>query len=152
MLFSTCTSLGAISVGASDKEIEILRKFGEIYGICFQIRDDMFDYISSEKEIGKPVGNDIRDGKITLPLLHALNKVDNSIKEQYIRIIKEQDFSQENIEKLISFAKENGGIEYAEKCIQHFIKEGKETLKLFPESEIKDSLLMNLNFTMERKK
>ena len=151
-LFSTCTSLGAISVGAGDKEIEIMHKFGEIYGICFQIRDDMFDYISCEKEIGKPVGNDIREGKITLPLLYVLNKVDNSIKEQYINIIKKQDFSQENIEKLISFAKENGGIEYAEKRLIDFKNKAIEIINPLPNNEIKNSLLIILDHTIERKK
>ncbi len=113
-LFSTCTKLGAISVGANDEEVEILRKFGEIYGICFQIKDDIFDYVSSKKEIGKPIGNDIRERKITLPLLYALNNVDKSVRDEYLSILKEQDFSEKNVEKLIAFAIENGGIKYGD--------------------------------------
>jgi len=151
-LFSTCTKLGAISVGASDEEIEILRKFGEIYGICFQIRDDIFDYISSEKEIGKPVGNDIREGKITLPLLFALNNTTKSIKEEYISILKEHNFSEKNVEKLIAFAIENGGIEYAEKRIIDFRNKAVELIKSFPENEIKEALLLTLEHTIQRKK
>ncbi len=151
-LFSTCTSLGAISVGADDRKAEALRKFGEIYGICFQIRDDMFDYIASEKEIGKPVGNDIREGKITLPLLYALNNVDSNTKEEYIGILRNQDFSKENIEKLISFAKENGGIEYSEKRLIDFRNEAVEVISFLPDNEVKHSLLMTLDHTIERKK
>ena len=151
-LFSTCTKLGAISVNASDEKIEILQKFGEIYGICFQIRDDIFDYISSKKEIGKPVGNDIREGKITMPLLHALNNARKSVKEEYISILKEQDFSEKNVEKLIAFAIENGGIEYAEKRITEFKNKAVELVKSFPENEIKEALLLTLEHTIQRKK
>jgi octaprenyl-diphosphate synthase len=151
-LFSTCTGLGAISIDANDEKTELLRKFGEIYGICFQIKDDIFDYISSEKEIGKPVGNDIREGKITLPLLHALNSADKSVREKYITILKEQDFSEKNIEKLIAFAVENGGIEYAEKRIMDFKNKAVELIKSFPESEIKEALLLTLEHTIQRKK
>ncbi|MDR1730444.1 MAG: polyprenyl synthetase family protein [Prevotellaceae bacterium] len=149
-LFSTCTKLGAISVNASDEKIDILRKFGEIYGICFQIRDDIFDYISSEKEIGKPVGNDIREGKITLPLLYALNNTGKPVKEEYISILKEQHFSEKNIKKLISFAIENGGIEYAEKRMTDFRNKAVELIKPFPENEIKEALLLTLEHTIQR--
>ena len=151
-LFSTCTGLGAISIDADDEKTELLRKFGEIYGICFQIKDDIFDYISSKKEIGKPVGNDIREGKITLPLLYALNNADESIKEKYIAILKKQDFSEKNVEKLIIFAVKNGGIEYAEKRIMDFKNKAVELIKSFPENEIKEALLLTLEHTIQRKK
>ena len=151
-LFSTCTSLGAISVNASDEKTELLRKFGEIYGLCFQIRDDMFDYISSEKEIGKPVGNDIREGKITLPLLYALNNADKPVKEKYVAILKKQDFSKKNVEKLIAFAVKNGGIEYAEKRIMDFKNEALMLIKPLPENEIKEALVLTLEHAIERRK
>jgi len=129
-----------------------LRKFGEIYGICFQIRDDMFDYISSEKEIGKPVGNDIREGKITLPLLYALNNANESVKEKQIEILKKQDFSKRNIEKLINFAIKNNGIEYAEQQITYFKNKALEIIKPFPENEIKEALMLTLEYAVQRKK
>ena len=151
-LFSSCTTLGAISANADEKKIEILRQFGNIYGICFQIRDDIFDYISSEKEIGKPVGNDIREGRITLPLIYALNNANGKIKEEYIKIIKEQHFAPQNIERLLTFAKENGGIEYAEKKIQDYIEKGIEIIQPFSDSETKNSLIMTLKHTIDRKK
>jgi len=151
-LFSSCTALGAISANADEKKIEILKEFGNIYGICFQIRDDIFDYISSEKEIGKPVGNDIKEGKITLPLIYALNNANEKIKEEHIKIFKKQYFAPKNIEKLLTFAKKNGGIEYAEKKIQDYINKGIEIIQPFPESEAKNSLIMTLKHTIDRKK
>jgi octaprenyl-diphosphate synthase len=151
-LFSTCTTLGAVSIDADNEKTELLRKFGEIYGICFQIKDDIFDYISSKKEIGKPVGNDIKEGKITLPLLYALNNAGETVREKYIAILKKQNFSEKNVEKLISFAIENGGIEYAEKQIIDFKNRAVEIIKPFPESEIKEALLLTLEHTTQRKK
>ncbi len=150
MLFSTCTKSGAISVNASDENIEKLRLFGELYGICFQIKDDIFDYISSEKEIGKPVGNDIREGKITLPLLYALKNSEDA--DEYIKILKDKDFSKENIDKLISFAINNKGIEYAEKRMNEFKNEAVKILDTFEDSDIKKSLIMTLEHTIQRKK
>ena len=150
-LFSSCTTLGAISANANEKDIEILRQFGNIYGICFQIRDDIFDYISSEKEIGKPVGNDIKEGRITLPLIYALNNASEKIKEEHIKIIKKRYFAPKNIEKLLTFAKQNGGIEYAEKKIQDFINKGIEIIQPFSDSEAKNSLILTLKHTIDRK-
>ena len=150
-LFSTCTKIGALSVNANEEKIKTLQKFGEIYGTCFQMRDDVFDYISSEKEIGKPVGNDIREGKITLPLLYALNNnSDNTSREKYLNIFKAQDFSQSNVEELISFAKKSGGIEYAERKMQEFEKEAIRLIEPFSENETKTALLMALRHTIER--
>lgn len=151
-LFSVCTSCGAISVGATEEQIERLSEFGSIYGICFQIKDDIFDYISTEKEIGKPVGNDIREGKITLPLLYALNTTQESEKEQYIKILKNKEFSKENVDKLIQFAIEKGGIEYAQKRMGDFQQEAIKTLDIFEESDFKKSLLLVLQHTIERTK
>lgn len=152
MLFSVCTSSGAITVGTSKEDIEKLRNFGRIYGICFQIKDDIFDYISTEKEIGKPVGNDIREGKITLPLLYALNHAETVEKERFIDILKRKDFTKENVEKLIQFAIEKGGIQYAEKRMLEFKEEAIKTIESFENNEIKKSLLKTLDHTIERKK
>jgi octaprenyl-diphosphate synthase len=150
MLFSTCTKSGAISVNASDENIEKLRLFGELYGICFQIKDDIFDYISSKKEIGKPVGNDIREGKITLPLLYALKNSEDA--DEYIKILKDKDFSKKNIERIIDFSIKNKGIEYAEKRMNDFKNEAIKTLDTFEDSDIKKSLIMTLEHTIQRKK
>lgn len=151
-LFSVCTSCGAISVNADATKVERLNEFGNIYGICFQIKDDIFDYISTEKEIGKPVGNDIREGKITLPLLYALNTAQITEREKYMKILHEKDFTKENVDKLIQFAIDNGGIEYAIKRMHDFEQKAIETLDIFEDGEIKEKLLMTLRHTIERKK
>lgn len=151
-LFSTCTYTGAITTNCTLEEAEKMRKFGEIYGICFQIRDDIFDYIASEKEIGKPIGNDIREGKITLPLLYALNNCSSAEKEEHISILKKKEFTTENIQKLIKFAIAKGGIEYAE---QKMISLKNDALKLIEGSqnvEVRNSLVKVLEHTIERKK
>ena len=147
-LFETCTYTGAVSVGASSEEIEKLRKFGEIYGICFQIKDDIFDYISSEKKIGKPVGNDIREGKITLPLIYALNQSEE--KNTYLEIIKNKNFTKENIEKIINFAIQNKGIEYAKQKMREYQEKANLLLETIENQEIKHSLQLVLQHTIER--
>ncbi len=150
-LFDTCTYVGALSAGATDAEAETMRHFGEIYGICFQLKDDIFDYIASEKEIGKPVGNDIKEGKITLPLLYALN-ANLQEREEYLEIIRNKKFDKENVEKLIQFAINNGGIEYAENKIQEYKTKAEEILKDVKNKEIRDALEMTIQHTTERKK
>ena len=151
-LFSICTSCGAISVDANKEQIEKLNEFGKIYGMCFQIKDDIFDYISTEKEIGKPVGNDIREGKITLPLLYALNTAKESEKEEYTDILRKKEFTKENVEKLINFAIEKGGIEYAKKRMDDFQQEATKTLEIFEDNILKKHLLLTLQHTIERNK
>lgn len=139
-------------MNASQTQIERLDKFGKIYGMCFQIKDDIFDYISTEKEIGKPVGNDIREGKITLPLLYALNTAKESEKEEYTDILRKKDFTKENVEKLIHFAIEKGGIEYAKKRMEDFQQEAVQTLDIFENGLLKKHLLLTLQHTIERNK
>lgn len=147
-LFETCTYAGAVSVGANSEEIEKLRKFGEIYGICFQIKDDIFDYISNEKKIGKPVGNDIREGKITLPLIYALNQSEE--KNTYLEIIKNKNFTKENIEKIIDFVIKNKGIEYAKQKMKEYQEKANLLLETIENQEIKHSLELVLQHTIER--
>ncbi|MBR0502133.1 MAG: polyprenyl synthetase family protein [Paludibacteraceae bacterium] len=147
-LFETCTYAGAVSVGANSEEIEKLRKFGEIYGICFQIKDDIFDYISTEKKIGKPVGNDIREGKITLPLIYALNQSEE--KNTYLEIIKNKNFTKENIEKIIDFVIKNKGIEYAKQKMKEYQEKANLLLETIENQEIKHSLELVLQHTIER--
>ena len=147
-LFETCTYAGAVSVGANSEEIEKLRKFGEIYGICFQIKDDIFDYISTEKKIGKPVGNDIREGKITLPLIYALNQSEE--KNTYLEIIKNKNFTKENIEKIIDFVIKNKGIEYTKQKMKEYQEKANLLLETIENQEIKHSLELVLQHTIER--
>ncbi len=150
-LFATCTYTGAKSVNAKEKEIEKIRRFGEIYGICFQIKDDIFDYIGNEKEIGKPIGNDICEGKITLPLIYAINNSNNEEKNECLGIIKEKKFTQENIQKLIKFAIDKGGIKYAENKMQELKNEAINLIENIENKEVRKTLEKIIEHTMVRK-
>lgn len=151
-LFATCTYAGAKSVNANEEDIEKIKRFGEIYGICFQIRDDIFDYIGDEKEIGKPTGNDISEGKITLPLIYALNSCSKEEKEDKIKVINNKEFTPENIKKLIQFAIEKGGIKYAENKMDELKKEAYNTIKDIKNQEIRETLEKIINHTITRNK
>lgn len=151
MLLSACTEIGAISSGASDELIDKCREFGEYLGFAFQIKDDIFDYFK-EANIGKPTGNDIREGKITLPLLFALREGRREEAGRCLRIIKEKDFSVENIDLLIDFAKANGGIEYAEMRMEAYHDKAMEVLRTLPPSDAQEALLLLADYIVKRSK
>ncbi len=148
-LFSACTEIGALSAGASDEEVAKLRSYGENIGMCFQIQDDIFDYFDSAV-LGKPTGNDIREGKVTLPLLYAIEKAGENDKNRIMTILREQDFSEENIKSLTLFAKESGGVEYARKKMQVYALQAKESLHIFPDGEAKTALLKLVDYVISR--
>ena len=150
-LLSACTEIGAISAGASDDIIDICKNFGEALGYCFQIKDDIFDYFNCP-EIGKPTGNDIREGKVTLPLLYALKTGDREQSDYFQKIIFRKDFSTENINGLIAFAKDNGGIEYAEQRMIEFRDKALAILEKLPESNAKNSLKLLADYIVNRQK
>lgn len=139
LLFSSCCIIGGLSVNANQTLLKKLKNFGEYVGICFQIKDDIFDY-SDSKNIGKPRRNDIREGKITLPLIYALQQADEKKKEKIINWIKKNKFSEKNIEKITNFVYKNGGIEYATSKLIEFKNKALTELDSFEESEIKQSL------------
>ena len=151
MLLSACSEIGSISAGASGEMVEKCREFGEYLGYCFQIKDDIFDYFK-EANIGKPTGNDIREGKVTLPLLHALQTGRREEVDNFLHIINEKDFTTENIDLLIDFAKANGGIEYAEQRMQEYRDKAVEVLMTLPESEAREGLLLLADYIVERRK
>lgn len=151
MLLSACAQIGAISAGASPELVARCAEFGEYLGYSFQIKDDIFDYFK-EANIGKPTGNDIREGKITLPLLHALKKGRREDTSHYLHIIQHKEFTTENMDALIEFAKANGGIEYAEMRMKEYHAKAVEVLQSLPESEARASLLLLADYITERKK
>ena len=148
-LISVCAEIGAISVNVSSEIIEKCRLFGKYLGFCFQIKDDIFDYFDS-KDIGKPTGNDIREGKITLPLIYSLMTAPEKETAHNVEIIKQQNFTPENIASLISFAKQYGGIEYAEKKILEYKQKAVEIINSFPPSDARNSLLLLADYFTER--
>lgn len=110
-LMRTSIAIGAITGGAGEELVAQFQRLGSILGTCFQIRDDIFDYYNND--VGKPTGNDIKEGKITLPLIYALKNAPASESGEMKRLIKLQKYSDENIDRLLQFAKEQGGIDYA---------------------------------------
>lgn len=151
VLLSSCSEMGALSAGATPETRERLRLIGENIGLCFQIKDDIFDYFD-QGEIGKPTGNDIREGKITLPLIHALQMAPQTVSAPVLEVIAKQDFSPENIRRLIEFAKEYNGIEYAQSKMQEIRAKTLELLDDFPCSEAKTAMTDLVDYIIERKK
>ena len=151
-LFEACCEIGAMSANATEEDLEKAKTFGRNLGIIFQIRDDIFDYYDS-KEIGKPTGNDMAEGKLTLPVLYALNSTDDNEMKTIARKVKSRDVSQEEISRLVAFTKANGGIEYAEQkmlelrsqCLQ-FIDAESVT------EEIRIALTAYIDYVIQRNK
>jgi octaprenyl-diphosphate synthase len=151
VLLSSCSEMGALSVDADAEKTEILRSIGTNLGICFQIRDDIFDYFE-QGELGKPTGNDIREGKITLPLIYALRTAPKEKSEPMLSLIQQQNFTSVAIEQLIDFAKEYKGIEYAQAKMQEIKEKTIVLLNAFPDSETKTAMINLITYIIERKK
>lgn len=150
-LFETCFRVGALCVDSSEETIQQLEKFAYYLGLIFQIRDDIFDYYKSD-EVGKPTGNDIREGKITLPLIYALNATLGKEHEQMMAIINEKDYSTENIQTLILFTLANHGIESAQQKMEELREKAVACLDLLPDTPQKESLITVLDYTIQRNK
>lgn len=151
VLFAACTKAGALSVGADDEKAEFARLFGEYIGLCFQIKDDIFDY-SESKEIGKPTGNDMLEGKLTLPVIYALNATKDKVAEEIAIKVKNGEASTDEIACLIDFTKQHGGIEYATKTMYAFREKALSLLTSIPDSDVKTALKAYLDYVVEREK
>ncbi|MDH6342975.1 octaprenyl-diphosphate synthase [Parabacteroides sp. PFB2-12] len=150
-LLAACTEIGAISANASDEFSRISREIGENLGYCFQIKDDIFDYFT-ESNIGKPTGNDIREGKVTLPLLYALRTGRREEAEKACQMLIQRDFSPENIQFLLDWAKASGGIEYARERMQAYHAKAIELILQLPDNEGRASLLQLADYIISRTK
>lgn len=149
-LIGTSCLLGAMSA-TDDKEIQSAFKFyGEKIGLAFQIRDDLFDYLSQSNKIGKPVGNDLKEKKFTLPLIYSLNKVPKSEAREIVKMVKTGNLKKKNINFIVDFVKNNGGFEYAESKAKELITEGTERLNLLEDSPAKSALISFADFVLER--
>ena len=148
-LFAACAEAGALSV-SSDKSVRrIMAQFGENVGICFQIRDDIFDY-SSNAAIGKPTGNDMKEGKLTLPVIHAVLDSGSEDMLALARKVKSRMVSQAEIDTLVEFTKANGGIEYAETVMNSYAQKAKDLLDSFPDSDAKQALNAYVDYVIAR--
>ena len=149
-LIAACCSLGAASVKPNSKDVEILRKFGELIGMAFQIKDDLFDY--GTKKIGKPTGIDIKEQKMTLPLIYTLNNCSSKERDWIVNSIKRYNKDQARVKQLIELVKDKGGLDYAVEKMKYFQKEALKLIKDYPESEYKQALVMMVNYVIDRNK
>lgn len=149
-LIASCCASGASSAGASDEVVEKMRLFGEYIGMAFQIKDDLLDF--GYEDIGKPRGIDIKEKKITLPLIYSLNNSTKSIKSKIIKLVKYHNDEPEKVEEIINFVRSTGGLDYAEKKMFEFQQRAFDILDSFPNSETKKSLEDLVKYTTERRK
>lgn len=149
-LIAACCSLGAASVKPESIHVETMRKFGELIGMAFQIKDDLFDY--GNAQIGKPTGIDIKEQKMTLPLIYVLNKASKQDKKWLINSIKNHNKDTKRVKEVIAFVKEHGGLDYAVSKMEQFQEEAIQLLHTYPESVYKNSLELMVNYVIDRKK
>ena len=150
-LFEACSGIGALSSGAGEAEVEAAKQFGQDLGIIFQIRDDIFDYYDSA-EIGKPTGNDMAEGKLTLPVIYAVNSGDDAMRQLALKV-KARTVSPDEIARLVAYTKENGGIEYAEKRMWEFHSRAQAFLDNTVKDEaVKAALQAYLDYVIKRNK
>lgn len=149
-LLETCCSIGAMSTTDNKDYIEAMRNFGHSLGMSFQIRDDILDYEGKSNLIGKPVGGDIKEKKITLPLIYSLNSVSKNEASRIRKILKNGN-DKTKVKDVMQFVHENNGIDYALKVAQKFSDQAKDSLKIFPDSQIKFSMQALVDFVTERK-
>jgi len=150
-LISSCCEIGAASVNADKEMRKKMKDFGEKVGLAFQIKDDIFDY-GDGTNIGKPTGTDIRERKLTLPIIYVLNNSSKEIRKELINIIKNHNESKKHIKRAIDIVIKNGGIDYANKQMNLFAEKALNLLAEIPSSEFKTALLELVNYTINRKK
>lgn len=150
-LIAACCALGAKAIlGESDNaKVEQMRKFGEYIGMAFQIKDDLFDY--TDDAIGKPTGIDIKEQKMTLPLIYALNTSTEKEKRWLINSIKNHNKDKKRVKEVIAFVKQKNGLEYAEQVMKDYQQKALELIKDYPDSEYKNALILMVNYVIDRK-
>jgi octaprenyl-diphosphate synthase len=149
-LIASCCAVGARSAEADPETVRRMHTFGEKVGIAFQIKDDLFDY--GDAEVGKPLGIDIKEKKMTLPLIYALNKSSWLEKRRIINIVRNESHKPRKVAEVIAYVKDSGGIEYAHKVMHRYVEEARQLLLTFPESVYRTSLEQLVQFTIERTK
>lgn len=148
-LIAACCALGACSVNPEGNHTEKMRRFGELIGMAFQIKDDLFDY--TEDSIGKPTGIDIKEQKMTLPLIYTLNNCSKEEKKWLINSVKNHNKDKKRVKEVIAFVKKSGGLAYAEQKMAEFREEALLLLSDYPSSDYKDALTLMVNYVIERK-
>ncbi|PRP67332.1 polyprenyl synthetase family protein [Nonlabens agnitus] len=149
-LIAACCSLGACAVSPDSPSVEKMRKFGELIGVAFQIKDDLFDY--GNQRIGKPTGIDIKEQKMTLPLIYTLNNASKKDKKWLINSVKRHNRDKKRVKEVIQFVKDAGGLDYAVKAMYDYKQRALDILNTYPESEYKQSLLTMVDYVIDREK
>lgn len=149
-LLSTCCEIGALSATENREKVAALRQYGEYLGMAFQIRDDILDYIGSSSVIGKTPGRDIKDKKLTLPLIYALSRSDKEESKKILKYIKSGE-KNKNVEDVIEFVKEKGGLDYSNNVAVEYARKAKDAIGIFDEGESKTALSALVDFVVSRK-
>ena len=150
-LFRSCVQVGGYASGASDEDLANLMKYAEMLGICFQIKDDIFDYFDNP-DVGKPTGNDLREGKMTLPLIYALSRTDMPEHDKMVEISRKKELSSEDISTLIEYAKKAGGIDYAYAKMEQIRKDANEIIDRYGDNPTIDSFKSIFDYIIARSK
>ena len=150
-LLASCAANGACSVNSSPENIQNMKEFGQYLGMAFQIKDDLFDY-QPKGIIGKPTGNDIKEKKLTLPLIYSLSKVSSSEQSEVLKLVRNSKKNPKAVDRVVEFVQKNGGLEYTEKKMLEFKSKALEVLALYPESEYCSSLEKLTEYVVERSK
>ncbi len=150
-LFISCIEMGGYAVGADEEQLARMCRFAELLGLCFQIKDDIFDYFE-DKTIGKPTGNDLREGKITLPLLHVLLQEDLPYHDEMLQLSRKPSLETEDINRLIEYAKIHGGIEYAYEKMNTLRQQAAEIIATFPDNDATRAFLSIFDYIITRNK
>lgn len=150
-LIAACTACGAKSSGADDEMVEKMRLFGEHVGMAFQIKDDLLDY-QNNGSIGKPSGNDIKEKKLTLPIIHVLRNASSADQKRILGIVKRHNKNKSKVQEVIDFVIDNGGLDYTTQKMHEYCEKALDLLKDIPENESKHSLVELVNYVVARKK
>ena len=148
-LLAACCAMGAQSVSDDEEAVEQMRVFGELLGMAFQIKDDLFDY--GEAKIGKPTGIDIKEQKMTLPLIYTLNNVSSKERKWLIHSVKKHNTDKKRVKEVIQLVKDSGGLDYAQKRMEAYRTEALDILMTFPKNAFRDSLELMVNYVITRK-
>ena len=149
-LFCSCVQVGGFAAGAPEEQLRDLMAYAELLGICFQIKDDIFDYFDN-KEVGKPTGNDLREGKMTLPLIYALSKTNAPRHSEMVELSRKDILEPNDIATLIEYAKEQGGIDYAYSRMEQLKQQADEIISRLPHSESLDDFRMIFSYIISRR-
>lgn len=150
-LFESCIAIGGYAVGADEKSLSHLRRYAGLLGICFQIKDDIFDYFD-DPIVGKPTGNDLREGKVTLPLIHTLSRTDLPEHDEMTALVHKDQLSEQEINKLVEWAKLNGGIDYAYATMERLRQEADHLLDHYPDNPTTPTFKQIFSFIIKRNK